>query len=75
MADSDTQAEHLLELELDGRADFGELVRKVLCVGDGRRELSSYKGDRTFDPMNRQNWMLKSAYPLRDRDQEDGESA
>ena len=26
VADGDTQAEDLLELELDGRADFGELV-------------------------------------------------
>ena len=41
MADSDTQAQHLLELELDGRADLGELVAKVLGVRHGGGELAS----------------------------------
>ena len=40
MADSDTQAEHLLELELDGRTDLSELVAQVLSVRDGGRELA-----------------------------------
>ena len=40
VADSDTQAENLLELELDGRADLSQLVVKVLGVRDGRRELA-----------------------------------
>ena len=38
VADGDTQAENLLELELDRRADFGELAREFLVVRDGRRE-------------------------------------
>lgn len=41
VADGDTQAKNLLELELDRRADLGDLVRKVLSVGDGRGELAS----------------------------------
>ena len=41
MADSDTQAEDLLELELDGRADFVDLVGEVFAVRDGGGELSS----------------------------------
>ena len=42
MADGDTQAENLLELELDRRANLGELVVKVLGVRHGRRELAGY---------------------------------
>ena len=41
MADSDTQAEHLLKLELDGRTDLSELVTQILSVRDGSRELAS----------------------------------
>lgn len=41
VADGDTKAENLLELELDRRADLGDLVGKVLSVGDGRGELAS----------------------------------
>jgi len=41
MADSDTQTENLLQLELDGRADLNELVVQVLGVGDRGGELSS----------------------------------
>ena len=40
MADSNTQAKDLLQLELDCRTDLSELVGKVLGVGDGGRELS-----------------------------------
>ena len=47
MADGDTQAENLLELELDGGADLGELVVQVLRVGDGRGELAGWKGEFT----------------------------
>ena len=42
VTDGDTQAENLLELELDRRANLGELVVKVLGVRDGRRELAGY---------------------------------
>ena len=40
VADSDTHAENLLELELDGGLDLGDLGGKVLVVGDGGRELA-----------------------------------
>ena len=40
MADGDAQAEHLLELELDRRADLIQLVREVLRVRDGGGELA-----------------------------------
>ena len=42
MADSDTQAEHLLQLELDGRTDLSELVAQILSVRDGGRELAGF---------------------------------
>jgi len=41
VADGDTQAENLLELELDGRTDLGDLAVKVLIVRDGGGELAS----------------------------------
>jgi hypothetical protein len=40
VADGNTHAEHLLQLELDGGLDLGDLVGEVLSVGDGRGELS-----------------------------------
>lgn len=47
VADSDTQAEHLLELELDGAAHLGELVAQVLSVRDGGGELASCYGGKS----------------------------
>lgn len=41
VADGDTHAEHLLELELDSRLDLVHLAAKVLSVRDGRGELAS----------------------------------
>ena len=43
MADSDTQAEHLLKLELDGRTNLSELVAQVLGVRDGGGELAGWE--------------------------------
>lgn len=40
MADGDTQTKNLLQLELDRRTNFSELVGQVLGMGDGGRELS-----------------------------------
>lgn len=40
VSNSDTHAQHLLQLELDGRADFGDLSGKVIGVGDGGWELA-----------------------------------
>lgn len=42
VANSDTQAEDLLQLELDGRTDLSDLVAEVLSVGDGSGELSGW---------------------------------
>jgi hypothetical protein len=42
VSDGDTQAENLLELELDGALDVIDLVGQVLGVGDGSRELSKF---------------------------------
>jgi hypothetical protein len=44
VADGDTHAENLLELELDGGLDVGDLGGKVLVVGDGGRELAGCGG-------------------------------
>lgn len=41
VADGDTHAEHLLELELDGRLDLVHLAGEVVGVRDGRGELAS----------------------------------
>ena len=43
VADSDTKAENLLQLELDGRADLSELVAQVLGVRDGGGELAGWE--------------------------------
>jgi len=40
VSDGDTEAENLLELELDGRLDLVDLVLEVLGVRDGGRELT-----------------------------------
>lgn len=40
VADSDTHAENLLQLELDGGLDLVDLASKVVGVGDGGRELA-----------------------------------
>ena len=42
VADGDTQAEDLLQLELDGRADLSELVAQVLSVRDGGGALAGW---------------------------------
>jgi hypothetical protein len=42
MADSDTQAKNLLQLELDRRTNLGKLVGQVLGVGNGGGEFSSF---------------------------------
>lgn len=47
VADGDTHAENLLELELDGGLDFGDLVGEILSVADRGRELSSLGKTRT----------------------------
>jgi hypothetical protein len=44
VADGDAEAEHLLQLELDRRADLGQLVRQVLRVRDRGRELAGWRG-------------------------------
>ena len=40
MSNGDTQAQHLLELELDGGANLSELVAEVLGVRHGGGELA-----------------------------------
>ena len=47
VADSDTHAENLLQLELDGGLDLGHLVGEVLSVRDGCGELSGLGQTRT----------------------------
>lgn len=47
MTDSDTETEDLLQLELDGRLDFGDLSGEVLRVRDGGGELSGLGETRT----------------------------
>ena len=42
VSDGDTEAEDLLEVELDGGADLGDFVVQVLSVRDGGGELAGY---------------------------------
>lgn len=44
VADGDTHAQNLLELELDGGLDLGDLVGEVVGVGDGGGELAGCSG-------------------------------
>ena len=73
VADGDTQAENLLELELDGRADLSELVLEVLGVRDGRRELAGYTPIRHLIRITNAN--KDGTYPWRDQDRADAGSA
>jgi hypothetical protein len=41
VTDSDTETEDLLQLELDGGLDFGDLSGEILRVRDGGREFTS----------------------------------
>jgi len=43
VADGNTQAQDLLQLELDGRFDFGDLIVEVFGVGDGGGEFASFR--------------------------------
>jgi hypothetical protein len=52
VANGDTHAEHLLQLELDGRLDLVHLVVEVLSVGDGCGELSGLGETRSEETRN-----------------------
>lgn len=52
MANGDTQTQDLLELELDGGANLGELVGKVLRVGHGGGELAGLGKTGTKETRN-----------------------
>ena len=55
MADGDTQAKDLLQLELDRRTDLSEFVGQVLGVRDGGGELSGLRetgSEQTGDLLN-----------------------
>lgn len=43
VANSDTHAENLLQLELDGGLDLGDLAAQILVVGDGGGKFTSYR--------------------------------
>jgi len=47
VSDSDTHAQNLLQLELDGGLDLGDLARQVVVVGDWGWELSGCNFVRT----------------------------
>jgi hypothetical protein len=74
VADSDTHAENLLELELDGGLDFGDLGAEVLVVGDGGRELAGCE-DGLVRGLRRYSSCMAWAYPWKDRDPRDAGSA
>jgi len=52
VANGNTQAKHFLQLELDCRLDFDNLVGEVLRMADGGRELASFRKTRTKKTRN-----------------------
>ena len=52
VADSDTQAENLLQLELDGGLDFGDLGTQIFVVGDWSWEFTSLGKTGTQETRN-----------------------
>ena len=80
VADGDTHAENLLELELDGGLDLGDLAAQVVGVRDGGRELASCGGESAYailfkPPRLMGPGEIQYAYPWTDRDPGDGGSA
>ena len=71
IADSNTHAENLLQLELDGGLDFVDLCAQILVVGDWGREFTSCAVISTYPQAKFDN----IAYPWKDRDPGDGEFA
>jgi len=53
VSDSDTHAENLLQLELDGGLDLVDLARQILVVGDWGREFTSCRHVRDWIDMRR----------------------
>ena len=64
MADGNAQAKKILELELDGRMNFCELVANIIKIGDRGRELPSCK---VMDSTLKNKWR-KEKNVLRDLD-------
>lgn len=60
VANGDTQAEDLLQLELDGRLDIGDLLLEILVVGDGGGELAGLGETRTQETRNLLDELLGS---------------
>lgn len=80
VADGNTEAQNLLELELDGGADVGDLGGHILSVGDGGRELAGCRKRHSQYALSmnvggRIEPMAGGTYPWTDRDRADGESA
>jgi hypothetical protein len=72
VANGDTEAEDLLELELDRALDLGELLLEVIGVRHGRGELAGYVGACVSTASS--VWSERT-HPWTDRDPADGESA
>jgi hypothetical protein len=67
VANGDTHAEHLLQLELDGGLDLVHLVVEVLSVRDGRGELSGLgetRSEETGNPVMRGQYVCRMRFGL-----------
>lgn len=73
VADGDTEAENLLQLELDRRANLGDLVSEVLSVGDGAVKKSQVSSSSEGERCQTLTW--GTFRPWRVRDRADGGSA
>lgn len=74
IANGDTHAQNLLQLELDGRLDLVDLASEVVGVGDGCGELASYR-NTSISLRVGGGEAFAAAYPWTDRGPGDEESA
>lgn len=78
VANGNTKAKNLLQLELDGGLDVGDLGGHVLSVGDGGGELAGCRSlilASVLQALAEGDLSSWKTYPWTDRDQGDGGSA
>ena len=75
VADGDTHAQNLLELELDSRLDLVDLAGEVVGVRDGCGELAGCGPLALAAPASKRRAGIPKTYPWTDQDPADGGSA
>ena len=75
VSDSDTHAQDLLQLELDGGLDFVDLGAEILVVGDWGWEFTSWRRTMLASASGTPREWKEVTYPWKDRDPRDEGSA